>query len=95
MSNGKYNCFRSKGYTRPWSTLQLCSEARNKYARMGLKTMRAMLTPKCKHNVNMSIENLAYNVPGYSNKVVTKLSHGCDNYVIRLSQLCDNCVTIL
>lgn len=46
VSNGEYNVFRAKGYSRPLSILQLRSMARNKYSTMGVKKMMAMLTPK-------------------------------------------------
>lgn len=46
VSNGEYNVFRYKGYTRPLSVFQLRSLARNKFRNMGLKKMKGMLTPK-------------------------------------------------
>ena len=47
VSNGEYNTFRSKGYTRPLSIFQIRSEVRNRYARMNVKSMKAkaMLNP--------------------------------------------------
>ena len=45
VSNGEYNSFRSKGYTRPLSVFQIRSLVRNKYARMNVKSMKAMLNP--------------------------------------------------
>lgn len=46
VSNGEYNVFRAKGYSRPLSIIQLRSMARKKYSSMGVKKMIAMLTPK-------------------------------------------------
>ena len=46
VSNGEYNSFRVKGYTRPLSVLQLMLDARRKYSQMGVKKMSAMLTPQ-------------------------------------------------
>ena len=37
---------RINGYTRPLSVLQNQADARNKYAKMGKKTMEDMLTPR-------------------------------------------------
>lgn len=37
---------RINGYTRPLSVLQIKADARNKYAKMGKKTMEDMLTPR-------------------------------------------------
>lgn len=46
VSNGEYNVFRSKGYTRPLSVFQLRSQARKKFVRMSKTTMLSMLTPR-------------------------------------------------
>lgn len=45
MSNGEYNVFRYKGYTRPLSIFQLRSQARKKFKSIGVKRMKGMLTP--------------------------------------------------
>lgn len=45
VSDGEYNSFRYKGYTRPLSILQLRSDARKKYHVKGVRSMKAMLTP--------------------------------------------------
>ena len=45
VSNGEYNVFREKGYTRPLSVLKLRSLARSKVARMSISKMEAMLCP--------------------------------------------------
>lgn len=50
MSNGEYNNFRVKGYTRPLSVIQLMLDARRKYSHMGVKNMHAMLIPQGEHN---------------------------------------------
>ena len=50
MSNGEYNNFRVKGYTRPLSVIQLMLNARRKYSQMGVKNMRAMLIPQGEHS---------------------------------------------
>lgn len=46
VSNGEHNTMRVKGYTRPLSVLQIKSQAKKKYSRMGLSTMLWMLTPR-------------------------------------------------
>ena len=50
VSNGEYNNFRVKGYTRPLSVIQLMLNARRKYSQMGVKNMRAMLIPQGEHS---------------------------------------------
>ena len=45
-ANGGWNSLRTKGNTRPLSILQLRSEARAKYSRLGFKRMMNMLTPR-------------------------------------------------
>ena len=51
VSNGEYNSMRVKGYTRPLSVLQIRSQARKKYSRMGFKTMLEMVTPQSMFSV--------------------------------------------
>lgn len=46
VSNGEYNVFRLKGYTRPVSVLKLRSAARTKFSSTVISTMEKMLTPK-------------------------------------------------
>ena len=46
VSNGEYNVFRLKGYTRPVSVLKVKSNARNKFSSVAASTMEKMLTPK-------------------------------------------------
>ena len=48
-SNGEFNSLRSRGYTRPLSMLQIRSDVRRKYARLGKKKMFDMLTPRGIH----------------------------------------------
>lgn len=45
MSNGEYNVFRYKGYTRPLSIFQLKAMSRKKFMYIGVKKMKGMLTP--------------------------------------------------
>ena len=45
VSNGEYNVFRVKGYSRPLSVLKIRSLVRNKIARMSVSKMEAMLCP--------------------------------------------------
>ena len=42
VSNGEYNAFRVKGFTR----LKLRSDARNKFSSTAISTMEKMLTPQ-------------------------------------------------
>ncbi|XP_064390678.1 uncharacterized protein LOC135338466 [Halichondria panicea] len=44
VSNGEYNVFRHKGYTRPLSVFQIQSQARKKYSSMSVKRMKEMIT---------------------------------------------------
>ena len=44
VTDGEFNSLRAKGLQRPVSILQIKSEARQRYARMGEGTMRSMLT---------------------------------------------------
>ena len=46
VSNGEFNYLRTKGYTRPLSVLQVRTNVKNKYAKIGAKALSAMLTPK-------------------------------------------------
>ena len=43
VSNGEYNAFRIKGFSRPLSILKIRSLARNKVARMSVSKMEAMI----------------------------------------------------
>lgn len=43
-SNGEFNTMRVKGYTRPLSVLQIKAEAKQKYMKTALSTMKNMLT---------------------------------------------------
>ena len=45
VSNGKYNVFRLKGYTRPVSVLKVRSSARSKFSSVAISTMEKMLNP--------------------------------------------------
>ena len=45
VSNGKYNVFRLKGYTRPVSVLKVRSSARSKFSSIAISTMEKMLDP--------------------------------------------------
>ena len=45
VSNGEYNVFRAKWYTRPLSVLRLRSLARNKFARMSVSKMEKIISP--------------------------------------------------
>ena len=44
VSNGEYNVFRHKGYTRPLSVFQIQSQARKKYSTTSEKKMKEMFT---------------------------------------------------
>jgi len=44
VTDGEFNSLRSKGSTRPLSTVQIQSESHKKYARMSEAKMRGMLT---------------------------------------------------
>ena len=45
-TNGEFNSLRTKGRSRPTSILQIKEEVKAKYARMSLKKMVSMLSPK-------------------------------------------------
>lgn len=47
-TNGEWNSLRLQGDTRPLSIIQIRSDVRAKYSRLGYKTMINMLTPKGK-----------------------------------------------
>jgi len=44
VSNGEYNVFRHKGYTRPLSVFQIQSLARRKYSSFSVQKMKEMFT---------------------------------------------------
>jgi len=46
--DGKWNSLRAKGNTRPLSILQICSDARQKYANMKQEKMVGMISPLSK-----------------------------------------------
>lgn len=46
VSNGEYNVFRTKGFSRPLSILRLRSDARKKIASMPVSKLEQMLSPK-------------------------------------------------
>ncbi len=46
VSNGEFNYFRRKGYSRPLSVFRIRSLVRAKYSRMKVAVMESMLTPK-------------------------------------------------
>ena len=48
VSDGEFNFLRTKGYTRPLSVLQIQSNVRNKYSKMSLQKMLALISPKGK-----------------------------------------------
>ena len=45
VSNGEFNYFRTKGYTRLLSVLKIQTDARNAYSRAKEDVMLSMLTP--------------------------------------------------
>ena len=45
VSNGEYNVFRLKGYTRPVSVLKVRSSARSKFSSIAISTMEKMFDP--------------------------------------------------
>ena len=49
VTNGEWNSLRTKGNTRPLSVLEIRSNIRLKYGRMGEKKMKKMLTPQRNH----------------------------------------------
>ena len=46
VSNGEYNVFRTKGFTRPLSVLRLRSDARKKFSNVSVSKMEQLLSPK-------------------------------------------------
>ena len=60
VSNGEYNVFRSKGYTRPLSVLRIEADVRQKYTKMGQQKMLNMLTPKCECTCSYTVTCIMY-----------------------------------